>query len=254
MSHFSVLLIHENDESSIMNKRSYDATEDEGADIEFDVQMTLKEAELEYKNYLKANSTSKVIYASIEDFMEGEYSHLNKEGDNYGFNNNYLGMYDWYVVGGRWSNILPKYKSKKDFKALLAKHLDLNNIEVEKKYRDNVAEYVKISSMPVDEACAYLNIGGQNELLISEDFTAENIIERWKNIEKKWSNNDTNIDDAMRKIISTIIIEEDGDETCYNEGDDNINDSFFIEQYNHFLKLNKEQGRAYQITILDCHT
>ena len=107
--------------------------------------------------------------------------------------------------------------------------------------------------MPLMEACAYLGIGGQDSMIISDEFSAKDIIDWVRNIEKGWAGYDKK-DDAIRSMFANMIIEEDYNEDEYHDGDENINEEFFTEQYNYFLKLNKEEGREFQITVLDLHT
>lgn len=251
--HFSVLLIHEKDENAIMTKRNYDATEACGAEMEFYIEMSLEEAKKEYNDFIEKHPSEIERFPTLEVYMECEYSHLDLEDGEYGHDNNVSGMYDWYSVGGRWSGILPACKSEKELKLLVKKALNLKNKKIREKYRDNAEEYVRISEMPVMEACAYLQIGGQDSMVISDDISAKDIISWWENIRKGNDNIDkrSNITESM---IYSIIIEENGEEEEYLEGDENINDEFFTEKYNYFLNLNKTEGRNFQITILDCHT
>jgi len=254
--HFSVLLIHEMDEDFIMAKRYYDATEDDGAHIEFQVDLTKKQVMAEYKKAIgKKGAYTKEKYPTLNDYMEAEYSHLDADDDgNYGYNSNTNGMYDWHEIGGRWSGCLPTCKNEKELKALLEKALDLKNKEVKEKYRDKVEEYVKISEMPLREACAYLNIGGQDSLVISNDFSAKNIIDWFKNIGRGHRNDDNEPNDAVHSLFNSMIIEEDGMEEEYLDGHEDINEKFFTEKYNELLKKSKKEGREFQITVLDLHT
>ena len=251
--HFSVLLIHESDENFIMAKRNYDATKEDGADIEFQCELTEKQAKAEYNKAIKKDASLLEQYPDFKSYMEDEYSHLDLENGEYGTHSNADGMYDWYEIGGRWSRILPSGKSEKQLKDIVKKALDLTKKEVKEKYRDKVEEYVKISEMPVREACDYLQLDGQNEIMISDDISAQDIINKFKAIEKNW-NEDFKKADAIHSMINTMIIQEEGDEEVYHEGDDRINEEFFIEKYNYFLELNKKEARGFKITILDCHT
>jgi hypothetical protein len=253
MSHFSVLLIHENDEDSIMEKRNCDADADTGANIEFQVEMTFKEAKAEYKKAIGEGGISeKENYPDLDSYMEAQHSHLNKGEGGYGYNSNNDGMYDWYTIGGRWSGILPTCDNEKELKKLVKKALDLKNPKVKEQFRDKVDEYVKLGEMSTQDAAAYLCLGGQNEMRISDDISVEAIIGRWKLMTTNW-NSGFEISDVVSSMIGNIIIEEDGDETVYFEGHEDINEKFFIEKYNYFLKLNKEEDRNFQITILDLH-
>ena len=249
--HFSVMLIHENDEESIMLKRSYDATEADGAELEFVIELTKKEAEKEYKAAIgKKGAYSKEDYPTLDDYIAAEYCHLTKndEGD-YGIEQNFDAMYDWYCVGGRWSGLLPTTKNDEELTALVKSQLDLTNKRIKEKYRDTVEEYVRISEMTISEACAHLKIGGTDSLIIGEDdISAEDII-NW--IKKAIKNKGG---DALKTLIHSIIVEEEWDEELIPEGDERICESFFIEKFNYCLKKNKEEGTEFKITILDLHS
>lgn len=251
MSHFSVLLIHESDEDTIMSKYNVDATADDGASIEFYSEMSEEQAQQEYDTNIKSGQCTIEDYPTLEDYMEDEYSHLKLKDGEWGYDSNADGLYDWHEVGGRWAGILPSCKNEQELKSLLDNALDLNNEKIKEKYRDKADEYVKISEMPTKQACDYLEIGGTNSILIG-DVPAKVIIERFKQIESKWKHHDFK-EDSVRSIINTIIIEENYEDTCYHDGDENINEKFFIKKYNYFSKLNKEQGRGFCMTILDLH-
>ena len=221
--HFSVLLIHENYENSIMAKRNYDGIEEDGADIEFDCELTEKEAKEKYEKAIKEDSSLLEKYLTFESYMEEEYSHLDLKNGEYGTHFNIDGMYDWYEVGGRWKNILPSGKSEKQLKILVKKALDLKNEKVKEKYRDKLDEYVRISEMSVKEASVFLQIEGQNSIMICDNISAQDIINNFKVIERTW-NGDYETADAIRSMIGNIIIEEDYDEEVFLEGDDNISE------------------------------
>lgn len=254
--HFSVLLISNLDAETVMAKYHNEANENDGAEVDFTIELTEKNAKEDYKNFIKQNPEMKKEYPTLESYMETEYSHLTKETGGYGYFQNIHSLYDWYEVGGRWSNLLPKLKDEKEIKRILKNALDLKNKKIAEKYRDDVEEYIKIKSMPPKDAVQYLKLDGQNELIISEDFSAKDILNFWKNIQKReWHNFDEN-DDVTKNMINTIIISEEGEEdVVINEGDENINDDFFIEQFNKFLKKNKkvEDFYPYSITVLDLH-
>jgi len=251
--HFSVLLIHEMDENSIMAKRNCDATEEDGANIEFNVELTEKEAMQEYEKAIKEDTSLINMYPDLPSYMESMYSYLELQDGEYGSNHNAGSMYDWYEVGGRWKGCLPSSKNEKELKALVKQALNLKNKDVKEKFRDKADEYVQLSSMPVLEACRHLKIGGQDEMLIEKGISAQYIIDWFKHITKEWSNDNNEPKDAVRSLFGNIIIEEDGQEEEYLEGDENINEEFFTEKYNYFLKKNLKEGRAFQITVLDLH-
>lgn len=249
--HFSVMLIHENDEESIMLKRSHDATEADGAELEFVIELTKKEAEKEYKAAIgKKGTYSKKDYPTIDDYIAGEYCYLTKndEGD-YGSTQNFDAMYDWYCVGGRWRGLLPTNESEEELTALVKSQLDLTDEIIKEKYRDNVSEFIKVSEMPLHEACTHLEIGSTNSLIIGEDdISAEDIINWIKKVTKNKGG------DVLKSLIHSIIIEEDWDEELIKEGDDRICEKFFKKKFNYFLKKNKKEGTEFRITILDLHS
>ena len=72
MSHFSVLLFHTSDVDSIMAKRSYEATEEDGADMEFESHFSLKEAEQEYKTYIEKNGDETQNYGPVNWYISGD--------------------------------------------------------------------------------------------------------------------------------------------------------------------------------------
>ena len=244
--HFSVLLIHENDESYIMGKRSYEATEDEGAEISINVEFTARQAAKLYKDAIKEDSSIESRFPTLSEYMEVEYSHLTEQDGKYGYSSNSLGMYDWYEVGGRWSNMLPTCKNEKRLKHLVDKALDIKNKKVQEKFRDNLDKYIKVSEMLLIDACGYLNVGGQNGMLISKDISAQDIINWWK-AKYKFSDDE----DVMSRAMSYVLIEEDSEEQVIDCSE--MTDEIFIEKYNYFLKLNKK-GREFKLTILDCHS
>jgi hypothetical protein len=249
--HFSVMLIHENDEESIMLKRSFDATEADGADLEFCIDMYKAYAIEEYEGFLKENPKKKKEFPDLDSYMTETYPYYTKDEDGeYGSMQNYGSMYDWYCIGGRWSGILPTTKNNEELTALVKSQLDLTDKKIKEKYRDKVDEYVKISEMPILEACAYLKVGGTDSLVIGEnDISAEDII-NWLKIVTKHSNGG----DALKSLIYSMIIEEDYDEELINKGDERICEAFFTEKFNYCLKKNKKEGTEFRITILDLHS
>lgn len=252
--HFSVLLFHCSDEGSVMAKHFYDANEEDGANIVFNQEYTIEQAEEEYAAHIKANPKDKNEYPDVESFMDAYYGcRLNDEDDEkfYGRYSNEDGTYDWYEVGGRWANLLPDMVNKKELKKELAKALDMKNKEVEEKYRDNVEEYLKLKTMPLEEACQALNIGRTNSIQICKEIPAEKIIEFWIREHKRWGNS-TKREDAM---VTEYFILEDGP----NGGGEVINGvsvDLFVDTYNYYLKRNEKQHSMskFYLTILDLHT
>lgn len=249
--HFSVLLFHSSSVDSMMDKRHYDAGEEDGANIVFNEEYTVANAEKLFKNYINENPTKKNEYSNLNDFMNSYYGCiLDDDGEFYGSYSNEDGMYDWYEVGGRWSNLLPEFVGEKQLKKALKEALDLNNEEVKEKYRDNVEEYIRLKEMPLQEACQKLDIGICNSIQISDKIPAEEIIKFWINHHKKHGNNVK----RENAIITDYFILEDGP-----NGEEVINSvdvDMFVDTYNYYVKRNKKQNPMdkFYLTILDLHT
>jgi hypothetical protein len=249
--HFSVLLIHEWSEKEVMSKRRYDADESEGAEMEFSIEYTKEDVEKEYKSFIKKNPDEKEVFPTVDDYMEATYSCLDKdEHGNWGKIYNLHPNFPAYMLRGGCSMCF--YKSEKEYKALLKNALNLKNKEVKKKYENNVAEYVKISEMPVKQACAYLGIGGQDSLQISDEISAQDIIDWARAVTSSWVEEKEY--DAINSLYNTMIIETDEETTVYHDKDDNINENVFREKYEEYLKESKESSREFYVTVLDLHT
>lgn len=78
----------------------------------------------DYKNFFNdSNNTTKVngvdtpfnkVYTSFKDFMEEcEGYTFNEENNTFGYWCNPDAKWDWFVVGGRWNNMLPTKKQSK---------------------------------------------------------------------------------------------------------------------------------------------
>lgn len=63
-------------------------------------------------------------YESIKDLADGYFGCIKKDG-RYGYFHNPNAQWDWYVVGGRWSNEL-KTKSGQSFNILKVKDIDFD--------------------------------------------------------------------------------------------------------------------------------
>ena len=46
------------------------------------------------------------LYSSMKDYAEQEDYYYNKEENRFGYMENPNGQWDWYTIGGRWSNVL----------------------------------------------------------------------------------------------------------------------------------------------------
>ena len=251
--HFAVLLIHEKDEQDIMGKRYYDAVHSDGAQIYFNVCSTKNEFEAEYKNGIKDESISLEDYPTIQKYADEYYGYKhNKKGD-YGYHQNKLGIYDWYEVGGRWKGCLPALSSEKELKKELKKALNLKDEKIAEKYRDNVEEYVRLNEMPLHKACASLDIGGTHVMEIKEEITSEFIIEWVRNIGECWSGG-VKEKDAIHSMFNGMIVEKNGKEKAYLDNHENVNETFFKEQYDARVKESKKTGKIFYLTVIDCHT
>ena len=243
MSHTSVMLIHENDEGSIMGKYYFDADEEDGAEIEFQEEMSVEDAKEEYEE-----DADKAKFESVSDYMNAENGYiLNEDETYYGYKTNCLGKYDWYEVGGRWSNLLPCENVKK-IKKLYKDTLAMKNEEGAKLFRNDLDFFVKVSEMSFEDGCIAMDIGGCDSIKISKDITAEAIIERFKAVYKAQGQHVG--DDVFSTVIyDSIMLEEDGVESSLESSS-----VCFIELYNRLLERNEKEGRDFKITILDLHS
>lgn len=178
--------------------------------------------------------------------MEQEYSYYNKnENGDYGYESNDLGMYDWYVVGGRWENALPKLKSEKEFKKIIDKALKKLQKE------NNLLEFIKISEMSTKKACAYLCLGGQNIISIGE-FSFDELLDWFEHYLSTWSNDKNK--DIISRLFSTILIETEDEKETFFSGDEKIGVEFLREKYEYYKKINLETGRNIFMSALDLHS
>jgi hypothetical protein len=237
-----------------MNKRSYEATLDDGADIEFDQQYSIENAEEEYKRYIKENPKEKKQYPSADDLMTSYYCLVLEDGF-YGSYTNNDGLYDWYEVGGRWANLLPEFSNKKELKKIVDKALDLKQKQVKEIFRDKVDVYVQLKSLPLDLSATALKIGGCNSILISEKLSAKTILDWWvASYNSDASKNTYTRKNIINDVTDYFLLEhnEEGrDELIYG-----VDMQTFIDTYNYYVKVNKKTQRDYRynLTMLDLHT
>jgi len=243
MSHTSVMLIHENDEGSIMSKYYFDAEEEDGAEMEFQEEMSAEDAKDDYEE-----NADKTKHENVSDYMNSEYGYiLNDDKTYYGYKSNCLGKYDWYEVGGRWSNLLP-YGNLKKIKKLYKDTLGMKNEEGIKLFRNDIDFFSKVSEMSFEDGCIAMDIGGCDSIKISKDITAEAIIERFKAVYKAQGQHVG--DDVFSTVIyDSIMLEEDGEESSFESSSE-----CFIELYNRLLERNIKEGRDFKVTILDLHS
>ena len=241
--HFSVMLIHESDEGSIMRKRYFDADENDGAEVEFECQKTVEELKEEYEQ-----DADKEEYPTLENYADSYYGYvLNKDGDEYGYYSNCLGMYDYYTVGGRWENLLPDRTDKK-LKALYYRTLSMKNKKGIDLFRNDADFYMKVSEMPLQEACVVMGIGGCDSILISRETSVESILNRFRELYKSEEQEITG-DIVGQVITECIILEENGVETSGETSTE-----FFVDTYNRLMERNEKEGTEFKITILDLHS
>jgi hypothetical protein len=240
--HFSVLLIHEDDDiSSVMKKYHFDASDSSGAKMEFEVEYTKDEIQKEFESYLQDFPD-----ATFEEFIDNEYSHLNKnENGDYGYNSNSLGLYDWYEVGGRWEKSLPTDKSEKELKALVNKALDGF------RKQNDLLKFAKVSEMSLTQACAYLSLDGRNTISIGE-CSFEELLSWWDGCLKNWENR---ADNLIQCMFSNIIIETNEDNLLLKGESKEMNVEFLREKYEYYKKVNLENpNRAVFMSVLDLHS
>jgi hypothetical protein len=241
--HFSVMLIHEYGEESIMAKRCFDADENDGAETEFQCEKTLDEMKEEYEQ-----DADKKEYPTLESYADSYYGYeMNEDETEYGYYTNCLGMYDWYEVGGRWSNLLPAINDKK-LKKLYKNTLNMKNKKGIELFRNDVDTFIKASEMPFEEACVFMGIGGCDSIVISKDIPVELILERFKAVYKT-EGQDIKGDIVSHVITDSIILEENGEENSHSNSTE-----FFVETYNRLLERNEKEGKEFKITILDLHS
>lgn len=252
--HFSVLLFHSSSEESVLAKYYQDATEEDGAEIEFNAQMSVEEAKKDYKEHIENNKEAKKEYPTLEDYMSSYHGYELQDGF-YGYVSNRDSLYDWYEVGGRWSNLLPNFSNEKELKKLVDNALNMKNEEVQEKFRDDANEYIRLKSLPLKEAVMALEIGGTNSIIISEKISAEAIFDWWIMSYKKdctaeeFKKHKYNRKNIIKDVTDYFISEDDGELTT------DVDAKSFIEMYNYYAKLNKSKNTKYKysLTVIDCH-
>ena len=266
MSHFGVLVLHRgNNIDSLMAKYSFEATEDDGADIYFNEQLTIEQAKKEYKMYIAAHPEATEEYPDYDTFARGYNGFRFDEEENaYGYMENNLSLYDWYKVGGRWDDTLPT-TDEKTKKKLLKKALNPSLKEVHKKYKDNLPELIRLTELPEDIACVELKIGTGHTLEIgSKNITSEDIGSFWYNMVSSLNIEGINKEEitceyCFKRLFERFIVSvEEGEQAYQTEG---IELSFFSDMFEKYKKLNDEMseeeiedGGKYRLTVVDCHT
>ena len=107
--------------------------------------------------------------------------------------------------------------------------------------------------MPLHKACASLDIGGTHVMEIKEEITSEFIIEWVRNIGECWSGG-VKEKDAIHSMFNGMIVEKNGKEKAYLDNHENVNETFFKEQYDARVKESKKTGKIFYLTVIDCHT
>lgn len=255
--HFSVLLFHTGDEDRVMARHYYEATSDDGANVEFQQHFSEANAEKEYKRFIKDHPKEKKTYPTVDNFMTSYYCYELVDGF-YGSYSNTDGLYDWHEVGGRWSNLLPEFSNREELKKAVEESLDLNREEVKAKFRNSADEYIRIKSMALHEAATALRIGGCNSILISDRIPVEAILDWWIESYKADADaghkNTYTRQNIINDVTDYIILEQN--EKGQREVINGVSTSDFIEIYNYFVRENakrKPMDRFY-LTMLDLHT
>ena len=266
MSHFGVLVLHRgNNIDSLMAKYSCEATEDDGGEIEFVQNSTIEEAKEEYSLYIAEHPEEIEEYPDYDTFAR-EYNgyKFDEEENSYGYVENSLSLYDWCEVGGRWDDTLPT-TDEETKKKLLKKALNPSLKEVQKKYKDNLPELIRLAELPEDIACVELKIGTGHTLEIgSKNITSEDIGSFWYNMVSSWNIEGINKEEitceyCFKRLFERFIVSVEEDEQAYQT--EEIELSFFTEMFEKYKILNDEMSEEeieddgkYRLTVVDCHT
>ena len=151
-------------------------------------------------------------YETLDEFMEDYYGiRKDKETEKYGYWENPNAQWDWYQIGGRWSNML---LSKNGYKS---NYLQLKDIDWNGMYE--ISKKQAIETWDSNENEIYRMLNG-----IKKDDTKESYIERMSKFETyavitpdgKWHSKDkmglfsvsTNEDDNRNKSFYDIFIKD----------------------------------------------
>jgi len=237
--HFPVLIFHESFQvDNLLVKYYQDADEDDGGVIEFVKSISAKEAEKNFKKYLKKNPQDADKYDSLDSWMNAEDGYELKDG-HYGYTTNLLGLYDYYEIGGRYANILPDFSEEEELEKLVKKALNLKNKKVYETFRDDMPRYVELSEMHFKAAAVELQIGGTNSILVSNNLTPDTILDYITscfNVSGGEQNTRTEIFD---KFFENIILEENA--LKKEELITGMKLQKFIDLYNYYANLNKKE-------------
>lgn len=131
MSHFSVLVIGKDIDTQLAPFQENNMSDCPKEFLVFE-KTNLEEKKKDYLN----DTTSKGIplkeeYSTFKDYLEDYCSEqIDDEMGEYGYWTNPNSKWDWYVVGGRWSNMLT-LKNGQKVNSALAKDIDFDFIDKE---------------------------------------------------------------------------------------------------------------------------
>jgi len=136
MSHFAVAVVTEDSNSVDIMLEPFDANLDD-KDSEFTEFQDLTEDLLkEWEEYRKGISETELKaqiavgtlkYATIEEFME-DSGYCSDENGSWGYFANPCSKWDWYTIGGRWSNYLILKSSTKSVNTALIQDIDFKAV------------------------------------------------------------------------------------------------------------------------------
>jgi hypothetical protein len=188
--HFSVLVFTEDGTvDGLMEQYGQDSTEH----MEFQQELTEKQAEKKFKTETKdAKSFESRVKTLIEYrqkgvkyYMETEYGYsYDSELKAYGYNSNPNARWDWFVIGGRWKNMLIT-KSGEICDSALVDDLDLDAML--KHHKEEYAKYWD-GCKTKEEFLAKKTLGG-----MFYEFNSES--EGWSTEEE------LNTDDGVREVL-----------------------------------------------------
>jgi len=122
MSHYAVLVIGEKVEKQLA---PYQENNLENCPKEF---LTFYNAEKEEKEYYNSQSHKDFLekYPTLQDYLKDNYK-LDEETDLYGYWENFNSRWDWYEIGGRWSNTI-QLKTGEGTNSANLKNIDTTSI------------------------------------------------------------------------------------------------------------------------------
>jgi len=105
--------------------------------LEFSAEFTYDQATKIYKEYCDEYWTDILMHPiSLDDYMYEYHGYIQEIGENdspnnFGYYYNPRGLYDWFVAGGRWRDVLyEKGKTDSKYEEIPLKNLDLETIRL----------------------------------------------------------------------------------------------------------------------------